>query len=346
MNSISRPARFSHFLMPVSTRSKTGAVSPKHVGRVTRTRRSLSQNDAPSTGDDLSAFKPTSTRKKRLKIDESVQEKKPAATPPSPEIYSSTEQKRPSKRTARKTPQPVTPESPSSANIRSSPKQKRKSKLPVSRDPPKEWERTYSLVQELREDRSAPCDGEGCEALPDRSSSPKDIRFQILMSLMLSSQTKDAVVASAIRSMQRDGVLSVESISKMLPEDLNNYIAKVGFRNNKTKYIKQSVEVLKQKYDGDIPPSADEMMELPGVGPKMAYICENAAWGKQTGIGVDTHMHRLFNALGWVNSKNPEQTRVQLESWLPFEYWADVNLLWVGFGQEVQQFKPKALRKA
>lgn len=78
----------------------------------------------------------------------------------------------------------------------------------------------------------------------------------------------------------------------------------------------------------------------------MAFICENVAWDEQTGIGVDTHMHRLFNALKWVNSKTPEQTRLQLEAWLPKDKWAEVNLLWVGFGQEVQQFKPKILRKA
>jgi endonuclease III len=108
------------------------------------------------------------------------------------------------------------------------------------------------------------------------------------------------------------------------------------------------VEILKTKYDGDIPPSADEMMQfLPGMGPKMGYICESVAWNTQSGIGVDTHMHRLFNALKWVhNTKTPEQTRVQLEAWLPRDKWADVNLLWVGFGQEVQQFKPKILRKA
>jgi endonuclease III len=78
----------------------------------------------------------------------------------------------------------------------------------------------------------------------------------------------------------------------------------------------------------------------------MAFICESVAWDVQSGVGVDTHMHRLFNLLHWVKSKTPEQTRVQLEAWLPQEYWAEVNLLWVGFGQEVQQQKPKVLRKA
>jgi endonuclease III len=122
----------------------------------------------------------------------------------------------------------------------------------------------------------------------------------------------------------------------------------VGFHNNKCKYIQQAVTVLLDKYDGDIPKTAAEMtVDLPGVGPKMAYICESVAWGTQSGIGVDTHMHRLFNLLHWVHhTKTPEQTRVQLESWLPREYWAQVNLLWVGLGQEIQQEKAKILRKA
>ena len=78
----------------------------------------------------------------------------------------------------------------------------------------------------------------------------------------------------------------------------------------------------------------------------MAFIVENIAWNKCSGIGVDTHMHRMFNDLNWVSSKNPEQTRIQLEAWLPKDKWTTINYLWVGFGQEVQQFKPKMLQKA
>ena len=232
------------------------------------------------------------------------------------------------------------------------PPQKARQKSPTcepgsSCKPPDGWEDIYNLVVELRQDRTAPCDGDGAEALPDRHGSPKAFRFQVLISLMLSSQTKDATVGAAIRSMQQDNVLDVNSISNMSLAELNQYINKVGFHNNKTKYIKQVVEILKNKYDGDIPPTAAEMMELPGVGPKMAYIGESIAWNTQSGIGVDTHMHRLFNVLRWVHhSKNPEQTRIQLEAWLPRDKWGEVNLLWVGFGQEVQQFKPKMLRKA
>lgn len=148
-----------------------------------------------------------------------------------------------------------------------------------------------------------------------------------------------------MRALQEHG-LTVENISATPAEELNQLIQKVGFHNNKTKYIKQAVEVLKEEYDGDIPPTAVDMMKLAGVGPKMAFIVENVAWGITSGVGVDTHMHRIFNELKWVTSKNPEQTRIQLESWLPRDKWDTINYLWVGFGQEVQQFKPKMLEKA
>lgn len=57
-------------------------------------------------------------------------------------------------------------------------------------------------------------------------------------------------------------------------------------------------------------------------------------------------MHRMFNDLKWVNSKTPEQTREQLEGWLPKEKWGELNGLFVGFGQESQQQKEKIIKKA
>lgn len=74
-----------------------------------------------------------------------------------------------------------------------------------------------------------------------------------------------------------------------------------------------------------------------GVGMKMAHICMRVAWNIVSGIGVDTHVHRIANRLKWVEkeTKEPEQTRVALEKWLPFEDWTDVNELLVGFGQTI-----------
>jgi endonuclease-3 len=112
---------------------------------------------------------------------------------------------------------------------------------------------------------------------------------------MLSSQTKDPVTAAAMKNLQEnlEGGFNLEGLLKVEPERLNELIAKVGFHNNKTKYIKATAELLRDKWNGDIPETIEGLISLPGVGPKMAYLTMSAAWGRDEGIGVDVHVHRI-----------------------------------------------------
>ena len=91
-----------------------------------------------------------------------------------------------------------------------------------------------------------------------------------------------------------------------------------------------------------------DLSRRPGVGPKMALILLSVCFGKIAGISVDTHVHRICNQLGWTGTdgtKQPEQTRRAIESWMPRDVWPEVNLVLVGLGQEVQTEKAKLLRK-
>ena len=72
----------------------------------------------------------------------------------------------------------------------------------VKIEPPPNWEEMYALTREMRNENIAPVDTMGCESLADRQRSPRDQRFQTLIALMLSSQTKDTVTAVAMRGMQ------------------------------------------------------------------------------------------------------------------------------------------------
>lgn len=119
------------------------------------------------------------------------------------------------------------------------------------------------------------------------------------------------------------------------PATLNGFINKVGFHNQKTKFIKQTVEILREKWNSDIPDTIEGLVSLPGVGPKMGYLTLSAAWGRDEGIGVDVHVHRITNLWGWNKTQQPEQTRAALESWLPKDKWHDINNLLVGFGQTI-----------
>ena len=207
----------------------------------------------------------------------------------------------------------------------------------VAIHPPQSWEKTYAVTQKMRSKVLAPVDTMGCESAAEDHRSPRDKRFQTLIALMLSSQTKDTTNALTMRRLQTElpGGLTLESILKVEPVLLNELIWAVGFHNNKTRFIKRSAEILRDEHKGDIPDSIEGMVSLPGVGPKMAYLCMSAAWGRTEGIGVDVHVHRITNLWGWHKTKTPEETRAALESWLPRDRWHEINHLLVGFGQTI-----------
>eukprot|EP00003_Mantamonas_plastica_P017664 TRINITY_DN2919_c0_g1_i3.p1 TRINITY_DN2919_c0_g1~~TRINITY_DN2919_c0_g1_i3.p1 ORF type:complete len:145 (+),score=44.42 TRINITY_DN2919_c0_g1_i3:337-771(+) len=96
-----------------------------------------------------------------------------------------------------------------------------------------------------------------------------------------------------------------------------------------------------QHYEDDIPDTLKGLVSLPGVGEKMAYLALNCAWDQNAGIGVDVHVHRISNRLNWVDSSKPEETRKQLEEWLPASLWNPINPMLVGFGQTICGSKPK-----
>ena len=189
-----------------------------------------------------------------------------------------------------------------SASTPSPKKKKKKAATPPPSKPlpiPSDFEELYSLVAELRSDNTAPVDTDGAEALA-LSSDPVTFRYQTLIALMLSSQTKDAMVGQAMRRMQaHPGGLTIANVAAMPSETLKELIYGVGFHNNKAKYIKAATDVC-VSLGNDIPKTAEGLCDLPGVGPKMAHIVMSIAWGEVSGIGVDTHMHRMFNILGWV----------------------------------------------
>ncbi|KAL9125725.1 MAG: hypothetical protein Q9217_005117 [Psora testacea] len=204
--------------------------------------------------------------------------------------------------------------------------------------PPVNWEEIYNAVKEMRKEQLAPVDTMGCETLAEEHVSPRDKRFQTLIALMLSSQTKDTTNAIAMRRLQTElepPGLTLENVLAVEPEKLNELIYVVGFHNNKTRYIKAAALILRDQFNGDIPDTVEGLMSLPGVGPKMAYLCLSAAWGRTEGIGVDVHVHRITNLWGWHKTKNPEDTRMMLEAWLPREKWHEINHLLVGFGQTI-----------
>lgn len=217
---------------------------------------------------------------------------------------------------------------------------------------PKRWKEQLEVLTKQRKRIIAPVDTLGCEEngrdekrkdLRESIESPEEAakraRFTTLVSLMLSSQTKDPVTAEAVHNLQRNlpNGLNLNSILNATQDQISTNINKVGFWRRKTGYIQSAARILRDDFDGDVPKTIDELCSLPGVGPKMGFLALQSAWNINVGIGVDVHVHRVSNRLKWVKSTDPEGTRLQLQSWLPKELHRSINKTLVGFGQVICQ---------
>ncbi|KAK7312410.1 hypothetical protein VNO77_36240 [Canavalia gladiata] len=206
---------------------------------------------------------------------------------------------------------------------------------------PAHWEKVLEGIRKMRCSADAPVDTMGCEKAGD-TLPPKERRFAVLVSSLLSSQTKDHVTHGAIQRLLQNGLLTADAINNTDEETIKKLIYPVGFYTRKATNLKQIANICLMKYDGDIPSSLEQLLLLPGIGPKMAHLVMNVGWNNVQGICVDTHVHRICNRLGWVSrlgtkqkTVTPEETREALQRWLPKEEWVPINPLLVGFGQTI-----------
>ncbi|GME86826.1 unnamed protein product [[Candida] boidinii] len=231
--------------------------------------------------------------------------------------------------------------------------------LPV----PKNFWPMYEEIKLMRSLVVSPVDTVGCAVIPTRicgQTEGKLFRFQLLISLMLSSQTKDEVNFTVMQTLDghcktamgftQDGLCLAAMLAIDEPT-LDTLIFKVGFHRRKASYIKKTCSILNEKFNGDIPDNITDIVALPGIGQKMGNLILQCGWNITTGIGVDVHMYRMSTMWGWCGGKSgsgskssgsgksknctPETVRVELESWLPRDMWNEINPVLVGFGQMV-----------
>jgi len=157
--------------------------------------------------------------------------------------------------------------------------------------------------------------------------------FKVLISTILSARAKDTVsypISNAVFKKYPDA----KSLAKAKQKNVEKIIKSIGFYRNKAKNIIGSARIVHKKYNDKVPRIKSELLELPGVGSKVAGCVLVYAFGISA-IPVDTHVHRLSNRLGWVKTKTPEQTERALEQLVPRKYWIDVNELLVTHGQTI-----------
>jgi len=166
------------------------------------------------------------------------------------------------------------------------------------------------------------------------SEDSKHDAFQVLISTMLSAQTKDAVTHAAslrlfkvARTPKTMAALTVPRIQKL--------IYPVSFYRNKAAHVKETCKQLTERFGGTVPATMAELLTLPGVGRKTANLVLLLAHESEDNICVDTHVHRICNRLGWVKTRTPEQTELALYRVAKKKWWPLINLYLVTWGQNV-----------
>ncbi len=120
----------------------------------------------------------------------------------------------------------------------------------------------------------------------------------------------------------------------LAPEIIEKAVYPVGFYRNKARSILEVSRILIDRYAGEVPRDLDLLLELPGVGRKTANLVVTQGFGLP-GICVDTHVHRLCNRLGYVKTRTPEETEMELRRRLPARHWIPLNDLLVSYGQNL-----------
>lgn len=155
--------------------------------------------------------------------------------------------------------------------------------------------------------------------------------FHLLVSCVISLRTRDEVTHDASRRLFALAD-SAQALSELEEERIAQAIYPAGFYRTKAGQLRRIGEILVARHGGEVPPSETALLELPGVGRKTANLVLGLGFGIPA-ICVDTHVHRISNRLGLVDTTAPEGTERALQDVLPEELWIDINDLLVTFGQ-------------
>jgi endonuclease III len=155
--------------------------------------------------------------------------------------------------------------------------------------------------------------------------------FRILIGTILSQRTRDERTTLATeRLFQR--FRDPQELANADERVVRELIRPVGFYNMKAKGIIEVAKKLVEDFGGAVPSDEESLMSLPSVGRKTAN-CVLVYGFDEPAIPVDTHVHRISNRLGLVETKTPEQTEAALVKTIPKRYWLELNELFVRFGQ-------------
>ena len=158
--------------------------------------------------------------------------------------------------------------------------------------------------------------------------------FELLIATILSAQCTDARVNIVTRDLFQKYRSPADYVAVERAE-LESDIHSTGFFKNKAKNIQECCRAIIERFGGEVPDTMEELITLAGVGRKTANVLLGNWFGKNEGITVDTHVTRLMNLLGFVQTTNPEIIERELMPLVPKELWTDFTHFIISHGREI-----------
>lgn len=158
--------------------------------------------------------------------------------------------------------------------------------------------------------------------------------IQMLVSTILSAQCTDVRVNKVTPALFAKYKTAADFAKSKQPE-LQALIRSTGFYRNKAKNIQGAAKVIIEKFDGKVPRTMPEILELPGVARKTANVVLHNAYGIVEGVVVDTHVGRLARRLGLTKETNAEKVEKDLMKIVPRKSWADISYFLIDHGRAV-----------
>ncbi|MDE1825980.1 MAG: endonuclease III [Thaumarchaeota archaeon] len=157
--------------------------------------------------------------------------------------------------------------------------------------------------------------------------------LSILIGTILSARTRDENTSAVVRKLFSQ-YKTAHALASAKISDVEKIIKSTGFYHVKAKRIIEVASIIDSKYSGKVPQTLDKLVELPGVGRKTANCVLVYAFDKPA-IPVDTHVHRISNRIGLVQTKTPEDTEIELMKKISKKHWIRINDTFVMYGQNI-----------
>jgi endonuclease-3 len=157
--------------------------------------------------------------------------------------------------------------------------------------------------------------------------------FEQLLSCIISIRTLDETTIPVSLRLFAAARTPAELL-KLSPQELENLLYGSTFPGQKAYTMLGIAKAAVEQYNGTLPADFTALTVLKGVGPKCANLALGVSGGLP-GISVDVHVHRVVNRWGFVQTKTPEQTMLQLQEQVPQKKWIDINRLLMPFGKHI-----------